>query len=161
MSLKENPLERRKLYTAIIVIVVLAVCCLAFFTPAFDSFGQNNILSYMVPLIVLLFLMVGILILSRITKTTQAVREHAVRIEKVAEAVEKNRSVLEEINKNTRISESAKTIASRDINRQALREAVFDKLQQNDFQTAYDIIKEIEKRQGKVHAGYCSHRKTV
>jgi hypothetical protein len=76
---------------------------------------------------------------------TEAVRENSERLDKVVEAMEKQRSVLDDINKNTRLSEAAKTIVSRDINRQALREAVFDNLQQNEFQTAYEIIKETEQ----------------
>ncbi len=57
--------------------------------------------------------------------------------------LEKNRSVLTQINQNTRLSETAKTMAFRDADRQSLREAVFDKLQQQDFDTAYEIIDEI------------------
>jgi hypothetical protein len=142
---KEIPLERRKLYIAIIGSVVLIVCLLAFFTDIFETPEPGQTPRILVLLIVLLFLAIGILMLAKIVKTTEAVQGNSERLEKMAEALEKNRAVLDEINKNTRLSESAKTIVSRDINRQALREAVFDKLQQNDFQTSYEIIKEIEQ----------------
>ncbi|MHC4266066.1 MAG: hypothetical protein ACYSUK_09050 [Planctomycetota bacterium] len=146
MSLeKESPFERGKLYLVIIGLPVVAVCLLAFFTNVFETPEQGQIPRMLVLLIVLLFLIIGILILAKIIKTTEAIQDNSVRIEKIAEALEKNRAVLADINKNTSISESAKTISSRDINRQALREAVFDKLQQNDFETAYAITKEIEQ----------------
>jgi hypothetical protein len=139
---KESPFERGKLYIVVIVLVVLAVGFLAFFTNIFQS---PNYSSMLLLLTLFLFLVIGILILDKIIKTTEAVQQNAERLDKITEAVEKNGSVLADINKNTRMSESAKTIASRDINRQALREAVFDKLQQNDFETAYVITKEIEQ----------------
>ena len=51
-----------------------------------------------------------------------------------------------QINQSTRLSETAKAIASRDIDKQSLRETVFDKLQQHDFDAAYEIIAEIAER---------------
>jgi hypothetical protein len=144
MSLgKDSPSGRGIWYVTIIGVSVVAVCLLALFTDVFQTSQQGQLPPILRMLIVLLFLIIGILILAKIIGTTEAVQDHAQRLDKIAEIVEKNRSVLDDINKNTRLSESAKTIASRDINRQALREAVFDKLQQNDFQTADEIIKEI------------------
>jgi hypothetical protein len=144
MSLGKDA-DRRKWYVAIIGSVALTVCLLALFTDVFQTSQQGQVPPILRLLIVLLFLIIGILILAKVIRTTEAVQDHAQRLDKIAEVVEKNRSVLDDINKNTRLSESAKTIASRDINRQALREAVFDKLQQNDFQTAHEIIKEIKQ----------------
>ncbi|MHC4843512.1 MAG: hypothetical protein ACYTFM_04505 [Planctomycetota bacterium] len=135
--------DRRKWYVAVIGSVALTVCLLALFTDVFQTSQQGQVPPILRLLIILLFLIIGILILAKVIRTTEAVQDQAQRLDKIAEVVEKNRAVLDDINKNTRLSESAKTIASRDINRQALREAVFDKLQQNDFQTAHEIIKEI------------------
>jgi hypothetical protein len=61
-------------------------------------------------------------------------------------ALEKIHDGLAQINHSTRISEAAKAIAFRDADRQSLREAVFEKLQMQDFETANDIIEEIAKR---------------
>lgn len=63
---------------------------------------------------------------------------------KLADVLEKNRSELKQIDNNTRLSEVAKSIASRDIDMQSLRESVYEKLQQQKFDAAYEIIKEIE-----------------
>ena len=65
------------------------------------------------------------------------------KLEKISEGLEKNRSILSQINQNIRLSEAAKTIAFREADRQALRETVFDKLQQQDYETTYKIINEI------------------
>ena len=143
---KESPSERIKWYAIIIGASVAIVCLLAFFTDVFQTTQQTPVPRILVLLVVLLFLIIGIFILSRIIKTAEAVQNNTEKLEKVVEALEKNKSILDDINRNTRLSESAKTIASRDINRQALREAVFDKLQQNDFQTAYEIITEIDRQ---------------
>jgi len=143
---KESPSERIKWYIIIIAASVAIVGLLAFFTDAFQTTEQTPIPRILMLLIVLLFLIIGIFILSRIIRTAEAVQNNTEKLEKVVETLEKNKSILDDINRNTRLSESAKTIASRDINRQALREAVFDKLQQNDFQTAYEIITEIDRR---------------
>ncbi|TFG47765.1 MAG: hypothetical protein E4H40_05875 [Candidatus Brocadiia bacterium] len=75
-----------------------------------------------------------------------AIEDQSGKLEKIAEGIERNRNELEQINQNTRISETAKTIAFRDVDRQALRESVFDKLHQQDFETTYEIIDELAFR---------------
>jgi hypothetical protein len=87
-----------------------------------------------------------ILILSKTFKILNSLAENGAKLEKITETLEKNRSVLTQINQNTRLSEAAKAIAFRDADMQSLREAVFDKLQQQDFDTTYEIIDEIARR---------------
>jgi hypothetical protein len=70
------------------------------------------------------------------------------RLEKISESLEKSRSIMAQINQNTRLSETTKAIAFRDIDRQTLRETVFDKLQQQDYDTTYKIIDEIAHQPG-------------
>jgi len=57
-------------------------------------------------------------------------------------------SALAQVNQTIRLSETAKSIAFRDADRQSLREAVFDKLQQQDFEATGQIIDEIANRAG-------------
>jgi hypothetical protein len=87
-----------------------------------------------------------ILILSKTFKILNSLSENGAKLEKITETMEKNRSVLTQINQNTRISETAKAIAFRDADMQSLRETVFDKLQQQDFDTTYEIIDAIARR---------------
>jgi cell division protein FtsL len=70
------------------------------------------------------------------------------KLEKVADDLEKLRQVINQVNQSTRVSETAKAIAFRDSDMQTLRDAVFDKLQQKDFEGAYEIIDEISHNTG-------------
>jgi uncharacterized membrane protein YccC len=70
------------------------------------------------------------------------------KLEKVADDLEKLRQVVNQVNQSTRVSETAKAIAFRDSDMQTLRDAVFDKLQQKDFEGAYEIIDEISHNTG-------------
>ena len=94
----------------------------------------------------LALLVTVVLTLSKKFKTLNSLSENGAKLEKITETLEKNRSVLTQINQNTRISETAKAITFRDADMQSLREAVFDKLQQQDFDTTYEIIDEIARR---------------
>ena len=59
------------------------------------------------------------------------------------QGAENIRDGLMQINHSTRISEAVKAIAFRDEDKRSLREAVFDKLKQKDFDGAYEIVDEI------------------
>jgi len=80
---------------------------------------------------------------SKATKIFEGLEENNVNLEKVTDALDKTREVLVQINQNTRLSESVKAVVSRDVDKQALREMVFDKLQQQDFDATKEIIEEI------------------
>lgn len=82
-------------------------------------------------------------LLTRITGDIENISKLSEQIEKITGNIEKCRSEMAEINRNTRLSETAKRIAFRDADRQTLCEAVYEKLQQKDFDTAYEIIDEI------------------
>jgi len=70
------------------------------------------------------------------------------KLEKVAGELEKLRQVVNQVNQSIHVSETAKSIAFRDNDTQTLRDAVFDKLQQKDFDSAYEIIDEVAHRTG-------------
>ncbi|MHC4228269.1 MAG: hypothetical protein ACYSW0_12660, partial [Planctomycetota bacterium] len=72
--------------------------------------------------------------------------DNSAKLKEVTGALEKISTELTQINHSTRVSETAKAIAFRDADKQSLREAVFDKLQQQDFDAANEIIEEISKR---------------
>jgi len=79
-------------------------------------------------------------------KILDALRDNSAKLEDVTKALENISSGLAQINHSTRVNDAAKAIAFRDAGIQTLREAVFDKLQQQDFSAAEDIINEIAKR---------------
>jgi hypothetical protein len=84
--------------------------------------------------------------LSRVIKILEALRDNSTKLEELTGALEKIHEGLSQINHSTRISETAKAIAFRDSDRQSLREAVFEKLQMQDFCAANEIIDEIATR---------------
>ncbi len=143
---KDRPLWRFKWHFVIISIALIAVVLLAIFTNAFQTPKEGEILQLVWLLAALALLATVILILSKTFKILNSLAENGAKLEKITETLEKNRSVLTQINQNTRLSEAAKAIAFRDADMQSLRETVFDKLQQQDFDTTYEIIDEIARR---------------
>ena len=143
---KSGPLSRFKWHIVIICIALAIVFLLALFTDIFEK-SQVRELRYLVWLLgALVFLSALLAMLSRVFKILDALQDNSTKLEKVAGALEKIRDGLTQINQSTRISETAKAIAFRDADRQSLREAVFEKLQQQDFTAAYEIIDEIAER---------------
>jgi hypothetical protein len=144
---KDNPLVRFKhlfiIYGAIIVVVLLT-----FFTNVFETKQAGALPPAFWLLVVLLFMITLIVILMTLLKMLDILDDSNAKLEKVAGEQEKMRQTLNQVNQGTRISETAKTIAFRDSDAQTLRDAVFDKLQQKDFEAAYEIIDEITHRTG-------------
>lgn len=149
---KDRPLWQLKWNILIIyvafVVVVLVIVFLAFFTNIFRTSEAGKIPQLVWFIAGLPLLVAVILMLSKTFTILDVLRENNAKLEKIAEALEKNRSILAQIDQSARLSETAKTIAFRDADRQSLREAVFDKLQQQDFEATDKIIDEIAHRAG-------------
>ncbi len=135
---KDKPLAQ---LTWLIPIALIAVALLIVLVDIF--LPGSRILYFAWLLIALALLAVVSLILLKTFKILNSLTENDTKLEKIAETLEKSRSVLTQINQNTRLSEAAKAVAFRDADIQSLREAVFDKLQQQDFDAAYEVIDEI------------------
>ena len=150
---KDDFIWRYKLHITIIVVVVLAVLLLSVFmdnrrpsagvstgTPTGVSAGgfiwSFAVAGFMIVLAIALTL-------PKVSKILGTLQESDAKLDKIAETLEKNRSTLTQVNQSARLSETAKAIAFRDADRESLREAVFEKLQQKDFDTAYEMIDEI------------------
>lgn len=91
----------------------------------------------------LLLWLTVITVIILVLRKVNTINEAAQQLDTIADTLEKNRSVLEQIRQTSRLSEKAKEIVFHDSDRQALREAVFDKMQQQDFDGTYDLINEI------------------
>jgi len=126
--------------------VFLVTVFLTFFTNIFRTSKMGSIPHLVWFLAAALSLVAVILLLSKILKILAALEENGAKLERIAEALEKNRSILTHIDQSARLSEAAKTIVFRDADRQWLREVVFDKLQQQDFEATNQIIDEIAQR---------------
>ena len=133
------------LYVTLVAIFMVAVF-LTFFTNIFRTSKAGAIPQLVWFLVASLFLVAVILILSKAVRILDALEENSAKLERIAEALEKNRSILARIDQGVRLSETAKSIVSRAANQQYLRQAVFARLQQQDFESAYEIIDEIAQR---------------
>ena len=145
-SRKDSFLWRFKWHIVVICVAVAIVIILTFFTDLFQP-SETNLLRQLVFLLgALVFLSALLTMLSRVIKILDALRDNSSKLEELTGALEKIHTGLKQINHSTRISETAKAIAFRDSDRQSLREAVFEKLQMQDFDAANDIINEIATR---------------
>jgi hypothetical protein len=145
-SEKGGFLRRFKWHMVIICVAVAVVAILTVFTDIFQKSEANLLRQLVFMLGGLVFLSALLTMLSRVFKILDALRDNSTKLEQVTGALEKISAGLTQINHSTRVSETAKMIAFRDADRQSLREAVFDKLQQQDFDGANEIIDEIAKR---------------
>ncbi len=143
---KDSRLWQLKWHIVIVCIALIIVVLLAVFTNIFQR-SETDLLQYLVGMLgALMFLSALLAMLSRVFKIVDTLQNNSAKLEEVTGSLEKIRSGLAQINQSTRISETAKAIAFRDADRQSLREVVFDKLQQQDFEAAHDIISEIASR---------------
>jgi hypothetical protein len=126
-----------------LVVIGLAVILLAVFTDIFTPLAQAVIPQPIWFALAVLGVLVLIASAVGAFRLLAILRQNAARLEKVINSLEKTRASITEIDHNTRISESARAIAHRDSERQSLREAVFDKLQQKDFEATYQMIGKI------------------
>jgi len=145
-SENDNFLQRFKWHVVIICIAFAIVVVLTLFTEIFQK-SQTDLLRQLVFILgALVFISALLAMLSRVFKILDALRDNSVKLEEVTNALGKISSELAQINHSTRVSETAKAIAFRDADKQSLREAVFDKLQQQEFSAADEIINEIATR---------------
>jgi hypothetical protein len=142
----ESFLQRFKWHVVIICVAVAIVVLLTMFTDIFQSTESNLVRQLVLVLGVLVALSALLAMLSRLFKILDVLRDNSSKLEAVAGALKKIHAGLTQINHSTRVSETVKAIAFRDADRQSLRGAVFDKLQQQEFDAAQQIIDEIAKR---------------
>jgi hypothetical protein len=145
-SHKDSFRQRYKWHIVIICVAIAIVVLLTRFTDIFQSTESNLLRQLVLVLGVLVALSALLAMLSRLFKILDALRDNSAKLEAVADVLEKISTGLTQINHSTRVSETVKAIAFRDADRQSLRDAVFDKLQQQEFDDAQQIIDEISKR---------------
>ena len=132
-------------YIVIFYGAIIAIVLLALFTDVFKGFGIPSIVWVLLGLLLIVTLIV---IFMTLLKMLDVLDNSGAKQDKVADELERIKAALNQVNQCTRLSETAKAIAFRDNDTQMLREVVFDKLQQKDFDAAYEIIDEIAHRTG-------------
>ncbi len=142
-SQKDSFLQRFKWHIVSICITLVIVVLLTWFT---DIFREDETRQFVFLFGSLIFLSALLAMASKLFKILEALQNNSTKLEEVTGALEKIHSGLTQINHSTRISETAKAIAFRDADKQSLREAVFEKVQEQDFDAAEEMINEIAKR---------------
>ncbi len=139
---KDSQVWQFKWHIAIIVVTLVGVLALSVFTRALEKIESVWLLVSLMG--GLIFLVALLVMLSRVSRIVSTLNENSARLEEASKAMESIRDGLLQINHTTRISEAAKAIAFREDDKRSLREAVFERLKQNDFNGAYEIVDEIE-----------------
>ena len=145
-SEKDGFLRRFKWHVLIVCFAVAIVVVLTVFTDIFHE-TETDLFSRLVLMLgALVFVSALLTMISRVSRILKALGENSAKLEDVTGAMERISAELTQINHITRVSETAKSIVFRDADRQSLREAVFDKLQQQDFDAASQLIEQIGQR---------------
>jgi hypothetical protein len=146
-SQKDSQLWQFKWHIVVICTTLGIVIALALFTRIFENTAALRDSVFLLGSLV--FLVALLAVLSRTTGIVNTLRENSTKMEEATKALEHIRDGLMQINHTSRISDTVKAIAFREEDQQSLRNAVFDRLKQNDFDGAYEIIDEITN-----HSGY-------
>jgi len=131
----------------IAALVTVIVLVLVVFTRLLENTAAVRNALFMFGSLVLLGALMTML--AQVSGIVNTLRDNSTKMEEAAKALENIYRGLQQINHSTRISEVVKTIAFREEERESLREAVFDKLKEMNFNGAYEIVDEIAG-----HAGY-------
>jgi hypothetical protein len=145
-SEKDGFLRRFKWHVLIICFAASIVVVLTVWTDIFHRTETDLLRQLILMLGTLVFVSALLTMISRVSKILKALGENSAKLEEVTGAMEKISAELTQINRMTRVSETAKSIVFRDADNQSLREAVFDKLQQQDFDAANQLIAQIAER---------------
>jgi hypothetical protein len=123
---KPSPMGRFVKYMLITYGVIIAVVLLVLFTDVFKTKQDNELPPIIWVLVAVVFLLTLITILATSLKMLDVINDGNSKLD----------------------SETARAIAFRDSYTQIRRDAFFDKLQQKDFETAYEIIEKIDHTAG-------------
>ena len=147
MDSEQEPfLFRYKWHVAAIAAVVLPVVYCSVFTGPPKESGGDTMQSLMLHCGAMFGLLALLLLLWRISSIINTLQNNSAKLEEVARALGDISGELSEICRSTRLSEGAKAIAFRDTERSSLQEAVLHKIEQQDFDAAYELIDEIARR---------------
>ncbi|MBC8482063.1 MAG: hypothetical protein H8D47_05300 [Planctomycetes bacterium] len=142
---KDRSIFRFKIYTVIVSLVMVAGGILTVMSDIYQKPQADWIVQLSILLVALMLFMAVFLLSSKLQHKLNQIEENSQFLEKIVSTLEKNRNMLLQINQSTHLSEEVKSIVFRDSERQSIREAVFDKLQQKDFDTTYKMIDEVSK----------------
>jgi tetratricopeptide (TPR) repeat protein len=131
-----------------LIIIILGIIVITFTTDFLETSKEDQIPPLAWLLLAGVSIIAIIITISKLIKVLDAIQDNSTKLERLIDALGKNRSVLEQIDQSSRLSDSAKAMILRDSDRQFVREAVLSKIQQEDLDTAYEIIDDLANRTG-------------
>ncbi len=140
---KDRFFQRFKWQVTFVCVAGVAIVLLAIFTDVFLGLETSMILWPLRSMVTLAFLGAAGLLSMKVVKMLDVLSESGATLEKISEELEKQRTELKKINQSLCLSETAKAIAYRDMEKQSLREVVLDKLAQQDFEGTTKMIEEM------------------
>ena len=147
MDLRKAASSRRFAWHIIAIYVGLGVVVIFTLLTSVFRPAEGGVVSPVIWFLITVLLLVAVIAtLSKIISVNEAVQRNGARLEQIAELLEKSRSSLIQITQSVRLSEATRAMVFRDADKQSLREAVFDKLQQQDFEGTEKMIDEIAQR---------------
>lgn len=132
----------------ILMVSVLGLIVVTFLTDLFHTPKEGQVPPVVWLLLAGAFLLAIIATLANVIKIFDTIQDNSTKLEVMTETLKNIQAALTEINQSTHLSEAAKAILLRDEDQQSLREAVLDKIKQQDFETANEIIEAIGHRTG-------------
>lgn len=120
--------------------IVLVVLC----TDLFDTAQPGKMPDFVWLVCLALIIAALAVVITKLVSLQNRIENNGQKLEKIADAYEKNKAVLGMIMGSSQLSEGAKTVAYRTSEIRAIRQAVFDKLQTKDFEAATKLIDELE-----------------
>jgi len=130
------------------IVAVAVVVLLAFTTNIFRTAEVGAIPQIIWLLAAAVFLLAFILMLAKVLRIVDILDDNSAKLARIAEQLERNRAVLEQIDQGVKLSETAKMVLSGQTERQSVRDAVYARLEQKDFHGANEIIDEISHHRG-------------
>ncbi len=79
-------------------------------------------------------------------EAVRSIKDQQQKLSQLNDTLASNKGLLEQISQGVRMSEAAKTITYRDMDRQQLRASVMEKLHKQDFDSTYAMIEDIARR---------------
>jgi len=140
---KDRTAQPSKKQLIVIYVAIAAVILLGVFTGIFKTEEPGAIPPLVWVLALATIIVALITLLVKLFKLLETVQQTDSRLEQLNSSLEKIREQLSQVTQNTHTSEDVKQIVFRDIDRHVLREAVFDKLQQQDFEAIDTMIDEV------------------
>lgn len=138
---EQNPVSKLKWHFVVIYIAISLLAVMVLFTIIAGSVETLQQITYLMG--ALIVLIAALVMLSKAYRITEVLESNGRKLDHAVNSLDKMRSTLSQLNNTAQLSETAKNIVFRQADERLLREAVFDKLHQQDFEATAQLIAQI------------------